>query len=147
MASNGVRVLLAEDNPVNQRIALLQLRKLGYAVDPVNNGADAVAAWERGGYQIILMDCHMPQMDGYQATQKIRSLERQEKLPPVRIIAMTANAMQGDRELCLAAGMDDYVSKPVDEKKLIESLERAAGATEEPRTPAAVAKKCERADR
>ena len=151
VASNGVRVLLAEDNLVNQRIAVLQLRKLGYAVDSVNNGADAVAAWERGAYPIILMDCHMPHMDGYQATQKIRSLERQKKLPPVRIIAMTANAMQGDRELCLAAGMDDYVSKPVDEEKLFAALERAAvGASGESRTPAApamVAENCERADR
>jgi CheY-like chemotaxis protein len=127
VASNGVRVLLAEDNRVNQLVAVLQLRKLGYAVDPVNNGVEALAAWQHGAYKIILMDCQMPDMDGYEATRRIRELEAEKNLTPISIIAMTASAMQGDRELCLATGMDDYVSKPVEAKELTAALERARG--------------------
>ena len=85
---------------------------------------EAVKAWESGNYGLILMDCQMPEMDGYQATQKIRGLENTKNLPHTRIIAMTANAMQGDRELCLAAGMDDYVSKPISHRALAGVIER-----------------------
>jgi signal transduction histidine kinase len=122
--SNGLRVLLAEDNQVNQMVGVKQLRKLGCIVDVVNNGLEAVEAWQRGKYQVILMDCEMPELDGYDAARKIRELETARNLSPVRIIAMTAHAMEGDHELCLATGMNDYISKPVDVKALKEALEK-----------------------
>ena len=122
--SNGRRILLAEDNKINQMVGVKQLKKLGYDAEVVGNGLEAVEAWKREKYSVILMDCQMPEMDGYEATQKIRELERSQNLPPTRIIAMTAHAMQGDCELCLAAGMNDYLSKPVDIGKLKSALEK-----------------------
>jgi signal transduction histidine kinase len=120
--AGGLRVLLAEDNPVNQMVGMKQLKKLGCVVDAVKNGLEAVEAWRKGNYQAILLDCEMPEMDGYEAARKIRELETARKQSPVRIIAMTAHAMQGDRDRCLAAGMNDYVAKPVDAKALKEAL-------------------------
>jgi len=105
----GLRLLVAEDNPVNQRLTQLQLQKLGYQCAIASNGLEALEALERADYDVILMDCQMPEMDGYEATRRIRSGNR---CASIRIIAMTANAMEGDRIKCLDAGMDDYLSKP-----------------------------------
>jgi len=125
IAPNDSRILLAEDNLINQIVAVKQLEKLGYKVETASNGLDAVEAHRQRNYQVIFMDCQMPEMDGYEATKKIRQMESEQNLEPVRIIAMTANAMEGDAELCLATGMDDYIAKPVDHNKLIAALKRA----------------------
>ena len=121
-----LRVLLAEDNPVNQKIALLFLSKLGIRADVAGNGEEAVSAVERQRYDVVLMDVQMPRMDGLEATRLIR-----RRIPPARqpyIIAMTAHAMAGDRERCLEAGMDDYLQKPINVRALTEALERVGPA-------------------
>jgi two-component system sensor histidine kinase/response regulator len=121
----GLRVLLVEDNPVNQLVASNQLRKLGCEIEVAGNGREALAAWHRGPHDLIFMDCQMPEMDGFEATRKIRALEKERSLAPIRIVAMTAAAMEGDRESCLQAGMDDYISKPVrleEIRKLLNTL-------------------------
>ncbi len=108
-----VRVAIAEDNAINQRVALRMLEKLGVAADVFENGRLAYEAIRRGGYGLVFMDCQMPEMDGFQATEAIRAWEAQAGLARLPIIAMTAHAMQGDRERCLEAGMDDYLAKPI----------------------------------
>ncbi len=121
------RILLAEDNVVNQKVASRLLEKLGYRVDVVADGLAAVAAWQTGKFDLIIMDCQMPQMDGYAATGEIRRLEEGKRHIP--IVALTAHAMKGDEAKCRAAGMDDYLSKPIDRTKLDTCLERFLPST------------------
>ncbi|KAI9013453.1 sensor protein [Hyaloraphidium curvatum] len=119
-----LRVLLAEDNPVNQRVAERILSKLGLDVTTVPDGAKAVAAARGARYDACFMDCQMPEMDGYEATAEIRRAEAEEGAARLPIIAITANAMRGDRERCLKAGMDGYIAKPLDPVQLGEVVER-----------------------
>jgi CheY-like chemotaxis protein len=126
------RVLIAEDNAVNLFLATAQLKKLGYAADSVTNGLEVLAALDKIPYDIILMDCQMLELDGYETTRRIRSQSGHQPL----IIATTANAMLGDRALCLAAGMDSYLSKPMRIADLRSALDEAAGADYERSAPA-----------
>ncbi len=126
-AQNQHRILLAEDNLVNQKVAVRMLQKLGYEVDIAANGQEAVDMWKQYPYAMIFMDCQMPQVDGLTATSIIRSAERAGQRIP--IVAMTANAMEQDRAACLAAGMDDYASKPVKLELLGQMVARYAGTT------------------
>jgi PAS domain S-box-containing protein len=120
--SSKKHILLAEDNAVNGEVAAGMLRLLGYEVQMVENGQQAFIAAKQGGIDLILMDCQMPEMDGLSATAEIRRHEEQEHQPRVPIIALTAHAMQGDREQCLAIGMDDYLTKPFTQLQLNEVL-------------------------
>lgn len=135
LAGRG-RVLLAEDNLVNRKLALLQLAKLGCVVDAASDGQEALARLAEEHYAVVLMDCNMPLLDGYEATRMIRAGEAgtSRRLP---VIAMTASEQDADRERCFTAGMDDYVTKPVTLDKLHAILDRwlpAAGAADEPLT-------------
>jgi len=118
----GIRLLLVEDNAVNRSVALGLLKKLGLSADTAENGEKALAAIEKQDFDLVLMDCQMPVMDGYEATRRIRAMEGGKESVPV--VAMTAHAMSGDREKCLAAGMNDYVAKPVSRSALVKTLER-----------------------
>ena len=121
-SSTPGRLLLAEDNPVNQRLAVRILEKWGHSVVVVGNGRKAVEAWEKGAFDLILMDVQMPEMSGYEAVAAIRAGEKLSG-QHIPVVAMTAHAMEGDREKCLAAGMDHYVTKPIDQKRLFEVVE------------------------
>lgn len=118
----GVQILVTEDNPVNQLVAVKILEKLGYKADIAENGTEAIDALKRTAYDIIFMDCQMPVMDGYAASRAIRSGKEEVLNSDVIIIAMTANALKGDKEECIQAGMDDYISKPVTPKLLSDIL-------------------------
>ncbi|WP_165665891.1 ATP-binding protein [Metapseudomonas otitidis] len=132
MAGNGQDVLLVEDNPVNQTVIEAMLRSLGYRVSLVSDGAQAVQAASRKGFAAILMDCRLPVLDGYEATRQIRGMNGDTRVP---IIALTANALQGDREACLEAGMNDYLAKPFKRADLQRVLQRwLGGATDCPPT-------------
>ena len=115
-----LRILLAEDNAVNQKLALRLLQQMGYRADVASNGLEAVESVERQAYDVVLMDVQMPELDGLDASRRICAQHPEGRRP--RIVAMTANAMQGDREMCLAAGMDDYVTKPIRVDQLVNAL-------------------------
>jgi len=119
-----VRILLAEDNPVNQRVALAMLNRMGCQTDVVVNGREVVQALQEASYDLVLMDCQMPEMDGFEATRTVRLIEAAASRPSIPIIAMTASAMQTDRERCLQAGMSDFIAKPVHPGELAEMLVR-----------------------
>jgi CheY-like chemotaxis protein len=127
-----LNILLSEDNPVNQKLAIRLLEKAGHRVTLASTGREALAAWEKAeppGFDVLLMDIQMPEMDGMEATAAIRDREKKLKRR-VPIIAMTAHAMRGDREKCLAAGMDGYVSKPINSAELFAEIDRCVAAPE-----------------
>jgi len=111
-------VLLVEDNLINQKVTMSMLKNMNCQVHISNHGLEALVAIKEQRYDLILMDCHMPEMDGYTATTHILAYEKQEGCPHTPIVALTANSLQGDLEKCLEAGMDDYLSKPLSMKKL-----------------------------
>ncbi len=117
-------ILVAEDNPVNRKVAQAFFDSLGVNIDFAKDGLEALAAWRSGDYRLIFMDCEMPEMDGFETTRRIRSEEKAGNLSAVTIVAMTAYAMEGDRNRCLESGMDDYLAKPVRKRTLREVLER-----------------------
>ena len=125
VAKHRVRILLAEDNIINQKVAMHILeKKLGYNAYVVNNGKEAVEALEKTDYDLLLLDCQMPEMDGYEATRYIRDKDSLVRNSSIPIIAMTANAMKGDREKCLASGMDDYITKPINVDIISDAINR-----------------------
>jgi CheY-like chemotaxis protein len=123
-ARHPLRILLAEDNVVNQKLALRLLSQMGYRADVASNGIEAIEALERQTYDVVLMDVQMPEMDGLEASRRITQRWQSDRRP--RIVAMTANAMQGDRDECMAAGMDDYVTKPIRVDALVAALVQSA---------------------
>jgi CheY-like chemotaxis protein/nitrogen-specific signal transduction histidine kinase len=124
-ADRPLRILVVEDNDINRRLAMFVLEKLGFRADFAGNGMEAVEAWERFGHDVIFMDCQMPEMDGFEATREIRKREAMRNDPDakrVQVIALTANALKGDRERCLSAGMDGYISKPFTAQQIKSAL-------------------------
>jgi len=136
----GELILVAEDNLTNQDVLRRQLNLIGYACEIANNGKEALGLWQRGTYALLLTDCHMPEMDGFELTAAVRKGEQEQQSGRRPIIAITANAMQGESERCLAAGMDDYLSKPTTTKELKTTLNKwigkVSGSTPEKKTRA-----------
>jgi CheY-like chemotaxis protein len=118
--SDAIRILMAEDNIINQRVGRLILQRAGFKIDVVADGSEAVEAHRTKPYDLILMDCQMPIMDGFEASRVIRQLEHAQPI----IVAVTANALVGEREKCLAAGMNDYLSKPFQADQLVSLVRR-----------------------
>jgi CheY-like chemotaxis protein/HPt (histidine-containing phosphotransfer) domain-containing protein len=133
---SALRILLAEDNAMNQKVATRLLEQLGYRADVASNGREAIEALERQTYDVVLMDVQMPELDGLDATRQIRERWPEETRP--RIIAMTANALPEDREACFAAGMNDYVAKPIRAEELVAALKRAKPLANGDGGPAAI---------
>ena len=131
-----LKILVTDDNVINQKVASRLLQQFGYVTDIASNGVEAIAALEKKSYDIVFMDVQMPGMDGLETTKRIRELEARAQRKPARIIAMTANAMIGDRDKCLAAGMDDYLAKPVRPEGLQAAIERNAHASTLATSPA-----------
>ena len=132
---HGARVLLAEDDRVTQRLAMRLLEKMGCTVDAVGNGHEVIEALGRQSYAMVFMDCHMPELDGFQTTREIRGLGVLSAGPeprPVHIVALTANALKGDRERCLAAGMNDYLANPIRVEELRAALARGLPRLDQP---------------
>jgi two-component system, sensor histidine kinase and response regulator len=134
----ATRILLAEDNFINQTLALAQLHQLNYRADAVANGREVLEVLQRIQYELIFLDCQMPEMDGYEVARWIRQQEKRLDSPcpwksPLRLIALTAHAMQGEREKCLAVGMDDYLTKPLQPADLQAALERWQIAVQKPK--------------
>jgi CheY-like chemotaxis protein len=127
---DGMRTLVVEDNRVNQKVARLMLEKLGCRVTVAANGREGLYLITKLSFDIVLMDCQMPEMDGFEATAAIRKREADQDLPKIPIIAMTAHAMIGDQERCLSAGMDDYIAKPVTRDRLVKILKLYAPVPE-----------------
>ena len=127
-SDQNISVLLAEDNLLNQELVIEFLAEEAYTVTVAGNGVEAVEAFKHQRFGVILMDCQMPVMDGYSATQSIRAIESAQNMPRTPIIAVTANAIRGDRETCLKSGMDDYLSKPFEPDELIALLEKWSSA-------------------
>jgi CheY-like chemotaxis protein/HPt (histidine-containing phosphotransfer) domain-containing protein len=143
--ADAARLLVVDDHPVNREVLVRQLALLGLAADTAEDGAEALAAWAPGRYAVVLADLHMPRMDGYQMTQRLRAAEAEGKIDRTPIIAVTANAMRGEEERCLAAGMDGYLAKPVSLARLQSTLQRwlplgdgAATASRSARAPSAI---------
>jgi two-component system, sensor histidine kinase and response regulator len=135
---NTARILLAEDNFINQTVALAQLHRLNYRADAVANGREVLEVLQRIQYDLIFLDCQMPEMDGYEVAQWIRLQEKRLDSPcpwksPVRLIALTAHAMEGEREKCMAVGMDDYLAKPLQPADLQAALQRWQIAAQMPK--------------
>jgi CheY-like chemotaxis protein len=130
ISERNLRILVAEDNPVNQKVTLSMLKRIGYRADVAANGFEVLQALERQTYDVVLMDVQMPEMDGFEATRRIRSSGSK-----VCIIAITAHALNGDREACLYAGMDEYISKPIRMEELQKALEKCVAVSAEANGP------------